>query len=138
MVVIPESMTAAMMARKTEKPVLVVSVKHRAMLHALSISDALDLHSGEIIANVERLHRSREFIELPKHLDAQWPGVATIRIILASHSSHVPKENRAGWPPGWGRFQYVHTPVHALWLSRVEFAFPKMARTFLGTSGSAR
>ena len=30
-----------------------------------------------------------------------------------------------------GRFEYVHTPKHGLWLNLIECAFSKMARTFL-------
>ncbi len=97
----------------------------------LSILAALDLHTGEIIANVERRHRSREFIGLLERLDAHYPEGATIRIILDNHSSHVSRETRAWLAARPGRFQYVHTPVHASWLNLVEVAFSKMARTFL-------
>jgi hypothetical protein len=41
---------------------------HEYVRHGtLSILAALDLHSGEIIANVEPRHRSREFIALLAH-----------------------------------------------------------------------
>ena len=97
----------------------------------LSVLAALDLHTGEIIANVERRHRSREFIALLKRLDEHYPKDAVIRIVLDNHSSHVSQETRDYLATRPGRFQYVHTPVHASWLNLVEVAFSKMARTFL-------
>lgn len=97
----------------------------------LSILAALDLHTGEIIANVEQRHRSREFIELLKRLDEHYPKTATIRIILDNHASHTSKETRAYLATRPRRFEYVHTPVHASWLNLIEVAFSKMARTFL-------
>ena len=97
----------------------------------LSILAALDLHSGEIIANVEPRHRSREFIALLKRLDTHYPQEASIRIILDNHSSHISRETREYLATRPGRFQYVHTPVHASWLNLVEVAFSRMSRTFL-------
>ena len=97
----------------------------------LSILAALDLHTGEIIANVESRHRSREFIALLKRLDAHYPPDASIRIILDHHSSHTAKETAEYLATRPGRFQYVHTPVHAAWLNLVAVAFSKMSRTFL-------
>lgn len=97
----------------------------------LSILAALDLHTGEIIANVESKHRSREFIALLKRLDAHYPADATIRVVLDNHSAHISKETMAYLATRPGRFQYVHTPKHGSWLNLIECAFSKMARTFL-------
>ncbi len=97
----------------------------------LSILAALDLHTGEIIANVEPRHRSREFIGLLKRLDAHYPEAATIRVVLDNHSAHISKETMAYLAARPGRFEYVHTPKHGSWLNLIECAFSKMARTFL-------
>ena len=97
----------------------------------LSILAALDLHSGAIIAHVEPRHRSREFIALLKRLDTHYPPDASIRIVLDNHSSHTSKETQEYLATRPGRFNYVHTPVHASWLNLVEVAFSKMSRTFL-------
>ena len=97
----------------------------------LSILAALDLHTGEIIANVEPRHRSREFIELLKRLDTHYPSNAVIRVVLDNHSAHISKETMAYLATRPGRFEYVHTPKHGSWLNLIECAFSKMARTFL-------
>ena len=97
----------------------------------LSILAALDLHTGEIIANVEPKHRSREFIDLLKRLDTHYPNDAVIRVVLDNHSAHISKETMAYLATRPGRFEYVHTPKHGSWLNLIECAFSKMARTFL-------
>ncbi len=105
---------------------------HEYVRHGtLSILAALDLHNGEIIAEVEPRHRSREFIALLKRLDAHYPEPATIRIVLDNHSAHISKETMGYLATRPGRFEYVHTPKHGSWLNLVECAFSKMARSFL-------
>ena len=97
----------------------------------VSILAGIDLHSGHIFANVEDRHRSAEFIELLKRLDAYYPPEAVIRVVLDNHSAHISKETRAYLATRPGRFEYVHTPKHGSWLNLIECAFSKMARTFL-------
>ena len=97
----------------------------------LSILAALDLHSGEIIANVEPRHRSCEFIALLERLHQHYPPDAVIRVVLDNHCAHISRETMAYLETRPGRFEYVHTPKHGSWLNLVEGAFSKMARTFL-------
>jgi transposase len=97
----------------------------------LSILAALDLHNGEVIAQVHPRHRSREFILLLKQLDAHYPQECTIRVILDNHSAHISKETMAYLASRPNRFIYVHTPKHGSWLNLIETVFGKMARTFL-------
>ncbi len=105
---------------------------HEYVRHGtLSILAALDLHTGEIIANVEPRHRSREFIGLLQRLHEHYPADALIRVVLDNHSAHISKETMAWLATHPGRFEYVHTPKHGSWLNLVESAFSKMARSFL-------
>lgn len=105
---------------------------HEYVRHGtLSIIAALDLHSGQIIANVERRHRSVEFVALLRRLDEHYPSEAIIRVVLDNHSAHISKETMAYLASRPGRFEYVHTPKHGSWLNLVESAFSKMARSFL-------
>jgi transposase len=96
-----------------------------------SILAGIDLHDGHVFAQVERRHRSREFIGLLKEIDAYYPVDAQIRIILDNHSSHISKETREYLATRPGRFVYIHTPTHGSWLNLAETLFGKMARTFL-------
>ncbi len=56
-------------------------------------------------------HRSREFIEFLKLLDAAYPAHTAIKLILDNHSAHISKETKA-WlveQPA-GRFEFTFTP----------------------------
>jgi len=97
----------------------------------LSILAAVDLHNGEVIAQVHPRHRSREFILLLKELDEHYPQECTIRVILDNHSAHISKETMAYLASRPNRFIYVRTPKHGSWLNLIETVFGKMARTFL-------
>ena len=100
-------------------------------LGTVSILAALDLHTGEIIANVEDRHRSQEFVALLKRLHEHYPPEAVIRVVLDNHSAHISRETFAYLATRPNRFEYVHTPKHGSWLNLVKTAFSKMARTFL-------
>ena len=100
-------------------------------LGTCSILAALDLHTGHVTAQVQRRHRSREFIALLKDLDAYYPPDYTLRLILDNHSAHISKETRAFLATRPNRFKYIHTPTHGSWLNIVETLFGKMTRTFL-------
>jgi transposase len=97
----------------------------------VSILAGVDLHDGHIIAQVHDRHRSREFVELLKEIDAYYPPNIVIRVILDNHSSHISKETMRYLATRPGRFVYVHTPKHGSWLNLIEAVFSKMARTFL-------
>lgn len=97
----------------------------------VSILAGIDLHTGHVFAQVEDRHRSREFIALLQSIDAYYPPLAVIRVVLDNHSSHISKETMAYLATRPGRFEYVHTPKHGSWLNLIECAFSKMARTFL-------
>ena len=100
-------------------------------LGTCSILAGLDLHTGRVIARVERRHRSREFIALLRQLDTAYPAGLTLRLLLDNHSAHISKETRAYLGTRPNRFKFVHTPTHGSWLNLVETLFDKMARSFL-------
>ena len=76
-------------------------------------------------------HRSREFVEYLKMLDAHYSKDITIRIILDNHSAHISKETRKYLSTVPKRFEFVFTPTHGSWLNIIESLFAKMAKTFL-------
>src|SRR5258707_14876636 len=69
----------------------------------LSLLAGIDLLTGKVHAIVRDRHRSREFIEFLKRLDAAYPAGTAIKLILDNHSAHISKETKA-WldarPPG--------------------------------------
>ena len=101
-------------------------------LGTLSLLAGIDLLTGVVHASVENRHRSREFIEFLKRLDAAYAPATAIKIILDNHSAHISKETKA-WlaEQPEGRFTLVFTPKHGSWLNLVEGFFSKLARSAL-------
>ena len=98
----------------------------------LSLLAGIDLLTGKVHALVRDRHRSREFIEFLKLLDAAYPAGTAIKLILDNHSAHISKETRA-WldtRPA-GRFDFTFTPKHGSWLNLIEGFFSKFARSVL-------
>ena len=98
----------------------------------LSLLAGIDLLTGKVHALVKDRHRSREFIEFLKLLDAAYPLGTAIKLILDNHSAHISKETRA-WldkRPA-GRFEFTFTPKHGSWLNLIEGFFSKFARSVL-------
>src|SRR6266481_2306630 len=98
----------------------------------LSLLAGIDLLSGKVHALVRDRHRSREFIEFLKLLDAAYPTRTAIKLILDNHSAHISKETKA-WLATCpaGRFEFTFTPKHGSWLNLVEGFFSKFARSVL-------
>jgi transposase len=98
----------------------------------VSLLAGIDLVSGKIHALVRDRHRSREFIEFLKLLDAAYPVHTAIKLILDNHSAHISRETRA-WiaqQPAH-RFEFTFTPTHGSWLNLIEGFFSKLARSVL-------
>ena len=98
----------------------------------VSLLAGIDLVSGKVHALVRDRHRSREFIEFLKLLDAAYPARTAIKLILDKHSAHTSKETRA-WiaqQPAH-RFEFTFTPTHGSWLNLIEGFFSKLARSVL-------
>jgi len=98
----------------------------------LSLLAGIDLLTGKVHALVHDRHRSREFIEFLRLLDAAYPASTAIKLILDNHSAHISKETRS-WlatRPS-GRFAFTFTPIHGSWLNLIEGFFSKFARSVL-------
>lgn len=98
----------------------------------LSLLAGIDLLTGKVHALVKDRHRSREFIEFLKLLDAAYPAQTAIKLILDNHSAHISKETKA-WLAAQpeGRFEFTFTPTHGSWLNLIEGFFSKLARSVL-------
>ena len=98
----------------------------------LSLLAGIDLITGKVHALVRDRHRSREFIEYLKLLDAAYRPHTAIKVVLDNHSAHISRETRtwlAAQPPG--RFEFTFTPKHGSWLNLIEGFFSKFARSVL-------
>src|ERR1700757_2966912 len=98
----------------------------------LTLMAGIDLLTGHVHALVKERHRSREFIEFLKLLDAAYPADTAIEVILDNHSAHVSRETTT-WLAAQpiGRFTFTFTPTHGSWLNLIEGLFSKLARSLL-------
>ena len=98
----------------------------------ISLLAGIDLLTGEAIPLISKSHKSSDFIEFLKILDAKYPEGDTIQLILDNHSAHKSKETQqylATLPED--RFVFVFTPTHASWLNMIESFFSKMTKQML-------
>ena len=73
----------------------------------ISLLAGIDLVTGEVIGNVEDRHRSREFVDFLKMLDAHYDSALRIQIVLDNHSAHTSKETRVYLETVPNRFEFV-------------------------------
>lgn len=97
----------------------------------LSLLAGIDLVSGQIIGSVEERHRSCEFVDFLKKLDAHYSPELRIQIILDNHSAHISKETNAYLATLPERFEFTFTPKHGSWLNVIESFFAKMTKQVL-------
>jgi transposase len=98
----------------------------------VSLLAGIDLMTGQVHALVRDRHRSREFMEFLKLIDAAYPPATAIKLILDNHSAHISRETRA-WlaERPTHRFKFTFTPKHGSWLNLIEGFFSKVARSAL-------
>ena len=97
----------------------------------LSLLAGIDLISGKVHSLIRERHKSSDFIDFLKLIDAAYPAGAVIYMVLDNHTIHTSRETRAFLDTRKGRFQFVFTPKHASWLNLIEAFFSKMARVSL-------
>ena len=98
----------------------------------LSLLAGIDLLTGKVHALVKDRHRSREFIEFLKLLDAAYPAHTAIKSDpRQSFRAHLQGDQSLARRPARGRFEFTFTPKHGSWLNLVEGFFSKLARSVL-------
>ena len=104
----------------------------------LTLMAGIDLFTGHVHALVKERHRSREFIEFLKLLDAAYPADTAIEVILDNHSAHVSRETTT-WLAAQpiGRFTFTFTPTHGSGSISSKASFPSWRVRYCATSASA-
>jgi putative transposase len=80
---------------------------------------ALDVASGEVIAQCKQRHRHQEFLAFLNHIDRNVPDELDIHIICDNYSTHKHPKVRA-WLAKRPRYHIHFTPTYASWLNQVE------------------
>jgi transposase len=96
----------------------------------VSILAAMNVTTGQVIA--ERIGRndSVTFIRFLAMLDQMTPPRLRIRLIMDNGSSHTSRATRA-WLAARPRFSVTYTPKHASWLNMIEQWFGVLTRRLL-------
>lgn len=97
----------------------------------LSLLAGIDLITGKVHNLIRERHKSSDFVDFLRMIDATYADECRIFIVLDNHSIHTSKETRAYLDTRKGRFQFIFTPKHASWLNLIEAFFSKMARQSL-------
>jgi len=101
----------------------VEGVTHNYVRHGTTtLFAALDIASGEIMAQCKRRHRHQEFLQFLNHIDDNVPKELDVHLIVDNYSTH--KHTRVKrWLAQRPRYHIHFTPTYASWLNQVEIWF---------------
>lgn len=98
----------------------VEGVTHDYVRHGTTtLFAALDVGSGEVLAQCKRRHRHQEFLAFLKHIDQQVPKDLDIHLICDNYATHKHPKVRA-WLARRPRYHVHYTPTYSSWLNQVE------------------
>jgi putative transposase len=83
---------------------------------------ALDIGTGEVLAQCKRRHRHQEFLAFLaflEHIDASVPAHLDVHLVLDNYATHKHPTVRA-WLAARPRYRVHFTPTYASWLNQVE------------------
>jgi putative transposase len=100
---------------------------------------ALDVATGQVLAQCRARHRHQEFLAFLKRIDAVVPGDLDVHLIIDNYCTHKHVKVRT-WLASRPRFHVHYTPTYASWLNQVERWFGILANRVLkrGSFTSAR
>jgi len=100
---------------------------------------ALDIATGEVIGEMHRRHRSTEFLQFLRTIEANVPPKMEVHLVMDNYGTHKTPTIRA-WFARNPRFHVHFTPTSASWLNQVERWFATLTQNYIrrGTHRSTR
>lgn len=95
-----------------------------------SLFAALDVATGKVIGQLKRRHRSTEFLQFLKAIDAAVPSDQDIHLIMDNYGTHKTDTVRA-WFAARPRYHVHFTPTSASWLNLVERFFGQISERWI-------
>ena len=80
---------------------------------------ALDVATGQVIAQCKPRHRHQEFLQFLRHIEANVPPNLEIHLVVDNYATHKHKKVRL-WLAERPRFHVHYTPTYSSWLNQVE------------------
>jgi len=104
-----------------------------------SLFAALDIATGNVLGKCYRRHRSVEFLDFLKKIDATVPADLDVHLVLDNYGTHKTALVRR-WLLKRPRYHLHFTPTHASWLNQVErwFALLTERQIKRGSHGSVQ
>ena len=112
---------------------------HDYMRHGTMLFAALDIASGEVIGELHRRHRSSEFLQFLRTIEASVPAALDIHLVMDNYGTHKTPKVR-NWFARHPRFHVHFTPTSASWINQVERWFATLTEKQIrrGTHRSTR
>ena len=113
---------------------------HDYMRHGTTtLFAALDIATGEVIGELHRRHRSSEFLQFLRTIEANVPPSLDVHLVMDNYGTHKTPSIKA-WFARHPRFHVHFTPTSASWLNQVERWFATLTEKYLrrGTHRSTR
>ena len=88
---------------------------------------ALDIATGEVIGELHRRHRSSEFLQFLRTIEANVPAQLDVHLVMDNYGTHKTPAIKA-WFARHPRFTVHFTPTSASWLNAVEGFFSAITR----------
>ena len=88
---------------------------------------ALDIATGQVLAQCKPRHRHEEFLQFLRHIDANVPADLDVHLIADNYATHKHPKVRL-WLAQRPRYHVHFTPTYASWLNQVEIWFSLISR----------
>ena len=101
----------------------VEGVTHGSIRHGTTtIFAALDVATGQVIAQCKQRHRHQEFLSFLRHIDANVPPDLDVHLVVDNDSTHKHIKVKR-WLAARPRYHLHFTPTYSFWLNQVESWF---------------
>jgi len=98
----------------------VEGVTHGYVRHGTTtLFAALDISTGEVLAQCKKRHRHQEFLSFLEHIETSVPARLDVHLVLDNYATHKHPKVRA-WLAARPRYHLHFTPTYASWLNQVE------------------
>ena len=98
----------------------VEGVTHDYVRHGTTtLFAALDVASGQVLAQCKRRHRHQEFLAFLRHIDRNVPKTLDVHLVVDNYATHKHAKVKA-WLARRPRYHIHYTPTYASWLNQVE------------------
>ena len=101
----------------------VEGVTHGYIRHGTTtLFAALDVATGQILAQCKPRHRHQEFLSFLKHMDANVPPDLDVHLVVDNYSTHKHVKVKR-WLAARPRYHIHFTPTYSSWINQVEIWF---------------